>query len=135
MNVIDFTLNYLTIFCGEKWLIKSFGLTLPESSKIVAEDTFFYFSLSTKIRLNVSCESSAAVVIGGLRVNITYIYMAMFIAKNMTTFIYRNGNDNFIKQISNATFCMSNRSQLEKKLSKHVTHLFNYLCLTVWTRL
>ena len=39
--------------------IAELELTLKASKKIAADDTFFHFSFSKKIRLEVSCESSA----------------------------------------------------------------------------
>ena len=35
------------------------GLTLKAPNKIAADDTFIFYYLSKKIRLDVSCESSA----------------------------------------------------------------------------
>ena len=51
-------------------------LTLKAPSKIAADDNcFFYFYLSKKIRLDVSCESSAK-----QRINMKYL--ALFYQKN-----------------------------------------------------
>ena len=51
--------------------VSLFCLTLKAPIKKIAADVIlmFYFYLAKKIRLDFSCESSAAVMIGALRIN------------------------------------------------------------------